>query len=100
MLLKRLEMILKDKYTSEIQDYEFEKTDDYLKRIVEKNPSISQMYLIDKEGMQFYKTSHLDTLGSRGDREYHQGEITGVLGASIELSLISDYNAVYNFEQL
>jgi len=119
-------------YTSEIQDYVFENTDDYLKRIVEKNPSISQMYLIDKEGMQFYKTSHLETLGSRRDREYFQkaikgevfvsdvvisrstgkpitviavpiyqhGEIVGVLGASIDLSLITDYIAVYNFEQV
>lgn len=119
-------------YTSEIQDYEFGKTDDYLKRIVEKNPSISQMYLIDKDGMQFYKTSHLETLGNRADREYFQkaikgeifisdvvisrstgrpitvmavpvyqgGEIVGVLGASIDLSLISDYIAVYNFEQV
>jgi len=61
----------------EVQHFDMKNTDNLLKQIVNKNPSISQIYLMDKEGMQYYKTSHLDTLGSRADRDYFQMAISG-----------------------
>ncbi|MBI9011801.1 MAG: hypothetical protein JEZ08_06170 [Clostridiales bacterium] len=66
----------------EVRHFDVKNTDDLLKQIVDKNPSISQIYLMDKEGMQYYKTSHLDTLGSRADRDYFQMAITGQIYVS------------------
>ena len=61
----------------EVRHFDIKKTDNLLKQIVNENPSIAQIYLMDKEGMQYYKTSHLDTLGSRADRDYFQMAISG-----------------------
>ncbi len=114
----------------EVQHYGFLETDRFLRQVVRMNENISQIFLIDKEGMQYYKTSHLDTLGSRLDRTYfHQAiagqtyvsdviisrstgqpiaviaapiivdeEITGVIGASIDLSSLERFLQVYNKE--
>lgn len=61
----------------EVRHFDIKKTDNLLKQIVNENPSIAQIYLMDKEGMQYYKSSHLDTLGSRADRDYFQMAILG-----------------------
>lgn len=114
----------------EVQSYSFLETDRFLRQIVRMNENISQIFLIDKEGMQYYKTSHLDTLGSRLDRTYfHEAikgqtyvsdvivsrstgqpiavvaapiyvdeELTGVIGASIDLSSLERFLQVYNKE--
>ncbi len=64
-------------YTDEIQNFDFEKTDKFLQTVITKHSSIIQIYLMDKQGNQFYKTSELDTLGSRLDREYFKEAIQG-----------------------
>jgi len=64
-------------HVEEVRHFDLENTDTLLKTIVSQNASISQIYLMDKEGMQYYKTSHQDTLGSRIDREYFQKAISG-----------------------
>lgn len=60
-----------------VKRFNFEDTDALLQKVVLANSAISQMYLMDGQGMQFYKTSHLDTLGDRSDRMYFQKSIEG-----------------------
>ncbi len=94
-----------------------------LKQVVLDYPVISQIYVMDKTGMQIYKTS--GTLGDRSDRDYFKkaikgqsafsdaiisrstnkpivviahpikrgGEIVGVIGASLDLSKLSEMAA-------
>ncbi len=64
-------------YSEEIQNYNFNNAETLLQHAVKTNPSISQIYLIDKEGIQFYKTSYLETLGDRSDRVYFQKSVVG-----------------------
>ncbi|OCL26648.1 hypothetical protein U472_11765 [Orenia metallireducens] len=97
--------------------------DNLLKEVVKEYQAISQIYMMNKSGMQIYKTSGV--LGDRSDREYFQkaikgeanysdviisksekvpiivsavpikrdGEVVGVLGASIDLTFVSDLAA-------
>jgi methyl-accepting chemotaxis protein len=103
-----------------------QEVDDLLTGVVEEYPTISQIYMMDQDGMQMYKTS--GELGDRADRGYFQtaiegdvsysdvimsrsqgvpivvlaipikeaGEVKGVIGASLDLSflsqLVSDVN--------
>lgn len=108
-------------WSEQVRSMDFKRIDPLLQKIVTINPSISQMYVMNQSGMQFYKTSYLETLGDRSDREYFQkaiqgetfisevivsrstnkpistlavpifndGEIVGVLGASIEFDQIN-----------
>jgi len=64
-------------YTDEVQSLESDRMDLILKKAVEITPAISQIYVMDRTGKQFYKTSHLETLGNRNDREYFQQAIKG-----------------------
>ncbi|MBM7623340.1 methyl-accepting chemotaxis protein [Sporohalobacter salinus] len=49
--------------------------DSLLKGIAEEYPVISQLYIMDRNGRQIYKTS--GSLGNRADREYFQKAIQG-----------------------
>lgn len=51
-----------------------------LKSAVDKYPLISQIYVMDKSGMQIYKTS--GTLGDRADRAYFKEALSGNLNYS------------------
>jgi len=94
-----------------------------LQEAVKAYPLVSQIYVMDKTGMQIYKTS--GALGDRSDREYFQkamkgetsysdvlilrstnqpivvlakpiknnGKIIGVIGASLDLSVLSEFTA-------
>lgn len=96
-----------------------EQVDDLLTGVVKDYPTITQIYIMRKDGMQIYKTS--GQLGDRSDRDYFQkavrgelnysdviisrsqgfpvivlalpikqaGEIKGVIGASLDLSFLS-----------
>lgn len=63
--------------TDGIRSMEFQGMDRILKETVELDPIISQMYVMDQDGYQFYKTSFLETLGDRSDREYFKRAIRG-----------------------
>jgi len=103
-----------------VQSLDKKKMDDPLQDIVEINPLINQVYVMDKTGMQIYKTS--GELGDRSDRAYFtnamagnlnysdviisgstgqpviviaapihkNGKVVGVIGASIDLSMLSE----------
>ena len=103
-----------------VQSLDKKKMDDPLQDIVEINPLINQVYVMDKTGMQIYKTS--GELGDRSDRAYFtnamagnlnysdviisgstgqpviviaapihkNGKVVGVIGASIDLSILSE----------
>lgn len=60
-----------------IKKFDLEESDLLLKQVVNTNESVNQIFLINKKGIQFYKTSHIDTLGSRKDRKYFQVAIEG-----------------------
>jgi len=51
--------------------------DDMLQSAVENIPMISQIYVTDDSGMQIYKTSYIETIGDRSDREYFKKAIKG-----------------------
>lgn len=97
-----------------------QQVDDLLKGVVADYSTITQIYIMDQEGKQIYKTS--GELGDRSDRGYfqealkgnlnysdviisrsqnipivvlampirEQGEIKGVIGASLDLSFLSE----------
>jgi len=103
-----------------VQSLDKKKMDDPLQDIVEINPLINQVYVMDKTGMQIYKTS--GELGDRSDRAYFtnamagnlnysdviisgstgqpviviaapihkNGKVVGVIGASIDLSMLTE----------
>jgi methyl-accepting chemotaxis protein len=60
-----------------IVNYNFELADPLLQEVIVSNSAISQVYLMDTNGMQYYKTSYLDTIGDRSDRSYFQKSIEG-----------------------
>lgn len=59
------------------QTQDFEEIDYMTQKIVKENKLIDQIYYIDKNGNQTYKTSHLETLGDRSYREYFKEAIKG-----------------------
>lgn len=61
----------------EVKQLKLADLDSYLKQVVEDNPYINQMYIMNSEGQQIYKTSYEDTLGDRSDRDYFQAAIQG-----------------------
>lgn len=99
---------------------DLENLDTYLKRIINADNYITNIYLMDKTGMQIYKA--IGELGDRSDREYFQKaikgeptfskvltsrsrevpivvyarpikkgeEVIGVIGASIDLEMLTD----------
>lgn len=94
-------------YTTEIQNFEYDKVDLLLKKMVKINPSISQMYLIDKNGMQVYKTSFTDTLGNRSDRDYFKKSIEGevyisdvIISRSTGVSISTISVPIYSNDQI
>ncbi len=64
-------------HLNEVKNYEFESTDNLLQKVVEEYSALSQVFLIDKDGVQYYKTSYPDTLGTRLDRQYFKRSIQG-----------------------
>ncbi|MDZ7672924.1 MAG: methyl-accepting chemotaxis protein [Halanaerobiales bacterium] len=102
-----------------LKDMDVQAMDKVLNRLVEASEYIPNVYVMDKDGMQVYKTT--GDLGSRADRGYFQeaikgntsfsevlisrsrgipivvcatpieqnGEVVGVLGASIDLAILS-----------
>ena len=66
---------LSTSYTILNEDYmEFDRMAQLL---IEKLPAVTQIYIMDKSGMQIYKSSHIDTLGDRSDRTYFQEALIG-----------------------
>ena len=66
---------LSTSYTLMNKDYkEFDRT---VQLLIEKLPAVTQIYIMDKSGMQIYKSSHIDTLGDRSNRTYFQMALTG-----------------------
>jgi len=63
--------------TEQVRSMDFDRINGLLPTVVKENSMISQMYVMDDRGNQFYKTSFLDTLGDRSDREYFQKAIKG-----------------------
>ncbi|WXR60859.1 sensor histidine kinase [Peptostreptococcaceae bacterium AGR-M142] len=61
----------------EVRSMNFENMDNLLKMSVEQSSLISQIFVIDSDGNQFYKTSYLDTLGDRSDRDYFKKALGG-----------------------
>lgn len=57
----------------------FENFDSLAQSAVENDSLIEQIYYMRADGMQVYKTSHLETLGDRSDRIYFQEAIKGEL---------------------
>ena len=51
--------------------------DQQVQYILKQTPMITQVYLMDKTGMQYYKSSFPETLGNRSDRDYFQKAIVG-----------------------
>lgn len=98
-----------------------EEMDQMSQALILKMPMITQIYVMDKSGMQIYKSSFPETMGNRSDRDYfidaitgrsifseviisrstfepiivhaqpiiRNGEVDGVIGASIDLSFLS-----------
>ena len=64
-------------YSKEIRNNDLINFDEVAKRIISKNPIINQIFLIDKNGFQYYKSSYTDTLGDRSDRNYFKESIHG-----------------------
>lgn len=63
--------------SNEVRSMKFENMDELLRMSVEQSSLISQIFVIDSTGNQFYKTSYLDTLGDRSDREYFKKAFGG-----------------------
>lgn len=98
-----------------------EEFDQMSQALIRKMPMITQIYIMDKYGMQIYKSSFPETMGDRSDRDYfieaitgksvfsevlvsrstaepivvhaqpiiRNGKVEGVIGASIDLSFLS-----------
>lgn len=64
-------------YSNEIRNKDLINFDENAKRIISKNPIINQIFLIDKNGFQYYKSSYTDTLGDRSDRDYFKESMLG-----------------------
>lgn len=76
--LKELEQFTKVlSLSKEIRSMEVDSMDNLLKMSVEQSSMISQIFIIDSKGKQFYKTSYLNTLGDRSDRNYFKKAIKG-----------------------
>jgi signal transduction histidine kinase len=103
--------------------------DQISQRLIERMEIISQIYIMDSQGMQIYKSSYIETMGDRADRTYFQsaitgtsvfsdviisrstdipisvfacpiyrdGKIDGVIGASIDLSYLSELSSSLRF---
>ena len=116
---KRILSILARAYSEEPENIKsFNKI---TQEIIEDVPIITQVYIMNTDGMQIYKSSFPETMGDRSDRDYFQaairgeivfsdvivsrstnipivvhaqplmkdGEIIGVIGASIDLGFLS-----------
>lgn len=64
-------------YSNEIRNKDLINFDENAKRIISKNPIINQIFLIDTNGFQYYKSSYTDTLGDRSDRDYFKESMLG-----------------------
>ncbi|MBI9106991.1 MAG: diguanylate cyclase [Spirochaetales bacterium] len=101
------------------------RVDLHSQHLIESMKIVSQIYIMDVQGMQFYKSSYIETMGDRSDRDYFKtaitgkstfsdviisrstnipitvyaspiyrdGKIDGVIGASIDLSYLSELSA-------
>lgn len=64
-------------YSNEIRNKDLINFDENAKRVISKNPIINQIFLIDTNGFQYYKSSYTDTLGDRSDRDYFKESMLG-----------------------
>jgi signal transduction histidine kinase len=64
---------------SNLKESQYEVFDLLAQSAVENDILIEQIYYMKADGMQVYKTSHLETLGDRSDRIYFQEAIEGEL---------------------
>lgn len=55
----------------------FEQVDQMSQHLIRKLSAITQIYIMNKEGMQIYKSSYPETIGDRSDRDYFIGAIAG-----------------------
>ena len=63
--------------SSELKNFDINKFDTTVQNIISNNPIITQIYIMDKSGMQIYKSSYPDSLGNRADRDYFKKAING-----------------------
>lgn len=63
--------------SNELKNFDINKFDIIVQNIISNTPIITQIYIMDKNGMQIYKSSYLDSLGNRADRDYFQKAING-----------------------
>lgn len=92
-MLKNSNAILK----SDLSDF-----DNLAQLAVGKNPLITQIFLMDSTGYQYYKTSYEETLGDRSDRTYFQEAIKGasnfsevIISRSTNRSIIVHAQPIY-----
>lgn len=63
--------------SSELKNLNIDEFDILVQNIISNIPIITQIYIIDKNGIQTYKSSYPNTLGDRSDRDYFQKAIKG-----------------------
>ncbi len=60
-----------------VQKMDLVELDRISQELIKKLPTITQIYIMDKDGMQIYKSSFPETMGDRSDRDYFKDAITG-----------------------
>lgn len=63
--------------SNELKNLDISKFDIIVQNIISNTPIITQIYIMDKNGMQIYKSSYPDSLGNRADRDYFKKAIHG-----------------------
>lgn len=64
-------------YTYQNRKLSVEEWDNQVQFMLKQTPIITQIYLIDATGMQYYKSSYQESLGDRSDRDYFKKAIVG-----------------------
>ncbi len=60
-----------------VQKMDLVEIDRISQNLIQKLPTITQIYIMDKYGMQIYKSSFPETMGDRSDRDYFKDAMTG-----------------------
>ncbi len=60
-----------------VQKMDLVEIDRISQNLIHKLPTITQIYIMDKYGMQIYKSSFTETMGDRSDRDYFKEAMTG-----------------------
>lgn len=63
--------------SNELSAKKMNEFDKIVQNTIKNTPIITQIYVMDINGMQTYKSSYTETLGDRSDRDYFKKAITG-----------------------